>query len=127
MNFFRVTKDGGEKSRVWAHWLVEIKSLFSVALLRFEDGTRDAFHSHAFNSISWVVKGGGLIEEHLDGRVQLHDPGFKPIKTYRDTFHRVKSFGRTWVLTFRGPWSDEWKESENAQEVVLTHGRREIK
>jgi hypothetical protein len=33
MNFLNKTKDGGPESTVWAYWLIEIKSLFSVALL----------------------------------------------------------------------------------------------
>jgi hypothetical protein len=57
MKLLETTKDGGAESTVWAHWLIEIKSLFSVALLRFEDGTRDAFHSHAFGCVSWVICG----------------------------------------------------------------------
>ena len=42
MKFLQTTKDDGEKSTVWAHWLVELKGLFSVAVLRFENGTREA-------------------------------------------------------------------------------------
>lgn len=40
MKFLETTKGGGAESTVWAHWLIEIKSLFSIALLRFEDLAR---------------------------------------------------------------------------------------
>lgn len=127
MNFLNVTKDGGPESKVWAHWLIEVKGLFSVVLLRFEDGSREAFHSHAFNSISWVLRG-TLIEEHLNGTTELHIEGWKPIKTLRSTFHRVTSIGRSWVLSFRGPWADKWEEylPHDDMTVSLTHGRREL-
>jgi hypothetical protein len=127
MQFLKVSKDGGPESRVWAYWLFEIKRLGSVALLRFENGSRDAFHSHAFNSISWVLSG-ELLEFHLDGRVESHKPGWRPIRTLRSTFHRVTSFGRTWVLTFRGPWAPKWSEflPDEGRFVDLVHGRKEV-
>jgi len=125
MKLIEISKDGGPDSTVWAHWLVEIKSLFSVALLRFENGTREAFHSHAFNCISWVLSG-KLEERHADGRVEYHYPSLKPVVTRRSTMHQVFSYGRTWVLTFRGPWADNWKEIEAGEEKVLTNGRKVV-
>jgi hypothetical protein len=125
MKLLETSKDGGAESTVWAHWLFEIKSLASAVLLRFENGTRDAFHNHAFNCISWVLSG-KLEERHLDGRVQYHYPSWKPVITRRETFHQVCSFGRTWVLSFRGPWAKTWEEIENGEEKTLTNGRRVV-
>jgi hypothetical protein len=140
VKFLTTTKDGGAESTVWAHWLIEIKGLFSVALLRFEDGTRDAYHSHAFNCVSWVLK--GELDEHtLPGELarekgwayeaRRYVPSWRPIVTRRSTYHRVRSVGRTWVLTFRGPWSKTWREGVpdgqgGYTERTLTHGRREV-
>ena len=42
MKFLSVSKDGGPDSTVTAYWLVEMKGLFSVALLRFDHGTMEA-------------------------------------------------------------------------------------
>lgn len=124
MRLFYRGKDGGVESHVWGYWLIELKSLFSIALLRFEDGSRDAFHSHAFNSISWVLSG-SLDEEFRDGKGHPLVPSIWPVFTYRDTYHKVTSHGRTWVLTFRGPWARTWKESTpDGIETTLTHGRR---
>lgn len=126
MKFLQTTKDGGEKSTVWAHWLVELKSLFSVAVLRFENGTREAFHNHAFDCFSWVVKG-KLNEEFRDGTTRVHRASLKPFCTYKDDFHQVSSEGRTWVFTFRGPWSKTWREvDETETELTLTHGRKVV-
>lgn len=127
MKFFYHGTDGGPDSVVHGYWLVEIKPLFSIALLCFEDGSREAFHSHAFNSISWVLKG-RLVEHHLRSITQKHTPSLIPIFTSRDTFHKVYSFGRTWVLTFRGPWKKRWKEYLPNEDkfVTLTNGRKII-
>jgi hypothetical protein len=125
--FLEVGKDGGPKSRVDGFWLIRIKSLFSIALLRFAKGSRQAFHSHAFNSRSWLLTG-GLVEVELGGPVKRHEPSLKPIDTKRDTFHKV--FGvkdSNWVLTFRGPWADDWLEVDERGDIIrLTHNRVEL-
>lgn len=123
------SKDGGKESRVWGYWLIEWKRFFSIGLLCFEDGSRDAYHSHAFNCISWVLWGqlGEQLKDYPDS-TWFYYPSFRPVRTYRDTFHKVTSIGRTWVLTFRGPWAETWKEYLPTQnrELTLTSGRIEI-
>lgn len=134
MKLFHKAKDGGPESNVTGYWLIEWKRVFSIALLRFSNGTRDSFHSHAFNSISWLLRG-KLEEQHLHEKMsilprsQFHSPGLVPIVTRRNTFHRVKSWGTSWVLTFRGPWSKTWREFDPAQGVhkVLESGRKVVK
>lgn len=117
-------KDGGPDSTVWGVWLFELKRLGSVALLCFEHGSRDAFHSHAFDSVSWVLRG-KLAEIQLEGGITRYTPSFRPILTRRATFHKVHSIGRTWVLTFRGPWAKTWQEYlPSGRFVTLSDGRR---
>ena len=130
MKLCYVGKDGGKESTVWGFWPIEIKSLFSVALLCFENGSREAYHSHAFNSVSWVLKG-SLYEDCIGGPFlggRRHKAGFRPIYTSRTNMHKVTSIGRTWVLTFRGPWKDTWREWLPLEKRfrTLTHGRREV-
>lgn len=128
MKILRGHKDGGPESNVRC-WGIEIKSLFSIMLLCFGEGSREAFHSHAFNSISWLLKG-GLEEVELEGSLQTtttHVPSLKPIMTYRNTFHQVRGVKqKNWVLTFRGPWCDTWKEKNVHGDQTLTHGRKVI-
>lgn len=132
--FLSVVKDGGPESTVWAHVLFEIKPLASVMLLRFEHGSRDAYHSHAFNCVSWVLSGGGLLEETVEIDTDRHTVSTQwhpmswwlPIITRRTTTHRVYSRGRTWVLTFRGPWAKRWTEIVPGRgAVTLGYGRVE--
>jgi hypothetical protein len=116
MRFFSKAKDGGLESKVTGYWLAEIKSLFSIALLRFDDGSRETYHSHAFDCISWVLKG-ELREEHVSGEVEFHNRSLTPVVTRCSTFHRVFSNGTTWVLTFRGPWARRWAEYDPTRGV----------
>lgn len=137
MKFLTKRTDGGSDSNVMGYWLIEWKSLFSIALLRFSEGSREAYHNHAFNSISWVLKG-HIQETRLETNPLVRmlktfwrtdfKPSFKPIITTRDNMHKVYGIAPvTWVLTFRGPWDKTWKERfNNGDEVTLTHGRKVV-
>lgn len=129
MRFFYRGKDGGDESTVTGFWLIELKWLFSIVLLRFDHGTREAFHNHAFDAISWVLGRGYLVESFADGRTpRAHFRSCRPIITRRGDFHRVRSYGRTWALSLRGPWTKTWLEYLPSEDrfVELGHGRREV-
>ena len=133
MKLFKWRKDGGPESTVSGLFFVEIKKLFSIALLRFEGASRNAYHDHAFNSISIMLKGQLTEYDETDRFCKaapfpnVYLPG-DIIRTGRSTFHRVESEGVSWVLTFRGPWANTWREyrSDEQKYVTLTHGRKEI-
>lgn len=116
-------KDGGPDSKVEGFWLVEIKSLFSIALLRFGRGSREVYHSHAFNSVSWVMSG-GLKEKVRGGPVNYYFPSLNFITTKRNRIHKVYGINDSnWVLTFRGPWSKTWVELSDSGFTVLESNR----
>lgn len=132
MKFFKLMKDGGKESKVWGFFAVEIKKLLSIVLLHFENGSREAYHNHAFHSISWVLKG-RLDEFTLDcntlkDKLVVHKPSFLPVFTSRWNMHMVQSAGDTYVLSFRGPWLNAWMEylPQTKEIVLLTHGRVEV-
>lgn len=127
MKFMSRGPDGGKKSGVDGFWLVEIKGLFSVVLLRFNPGSREAFHTHAFNALTFWLKG-HVTEHHRDGTSQDWRPSWRPKFTGRGTYHKVHAHETTYALSFRGPWQKEWKEyrEKEGREVTLTNGRREV-
>lgn len=57
MRLMSYASDGGINSGVKGLFLIEIKPVFSIVLLRFRKGTREAYHSHAFNAVTWFLKG----------------------------------------------------------------------
>lgn len=125
MKLFHIGKDGGPESKSTGYWLIEAKRLFSIALIRFDGKAREAFHTHSFHAVSWLLKG-QLIEQFIDGTVRVHKPSLKPIVTLRSHFHIVDSVGTSWAITFRGPWVRLWKEFLPKQDtfVTLSPGRK---
>ena len=125
MKLFKRSHDGGKDSGVTGYWLIEAKSLFSIVLLRFSKGSREAFHSHAFNALTWWLKG-SVIEMFLNGGEKRWKPSFFPKYTPRDCYHKIVADEVSWAISFRGPWSKTWKETKAGRETIFTHGRVEV-
>lgn len=125
MKLFKRSKDGGPESPVDAFFIVEIKSLFSVALLRFNKGGREAYHTHAFNAWTWFI-GGDLVEEDINGEFHIYKRNILPKITRRTKNHRVHANTTSWCFTVRGPWAATWTEDDETHHTVLTHGRRVV-
>lgn len=120
--FIGKRKDGGPESRVTG-WFIEWKAVATVCLLRFDGGSRAAYHSHAFHAVSWVLRG-LLLEYVVWGGFNRYRPSVVPVFTARENMHQVVSVGTSWVLSFRGPWSASWYEQVDGVLWQLFHGRR---
>jgi hypothetical protein len=117
--------DGGTKSGVTGYFLIEWKVLFSIGILHFKKGSREAHHNHAFKAFTWWLKG-KVTEEKLNGDTKVFTPSLKPKFTPRENAHKVISHEDTYALTFRGPWKDTWNEFIDGEKITLTHGRKVI-
>lgn len=126
--FFSKAKDGGPNSPVDGYFLFEIKGLCSVALLKFNKGTREQFHTHAFNALTWFISG-NLVEEKVNGDLYLYKRSIFPKITLKSNNHRVIALKDSWCLTIRGSWDNMWTEydKKTGKTTYLTHGRKEIK
>lgn len=122
---FYTKPDGGKESGVIAYFLIEWKVLFSIGVLHFKKGSREAYHNHAFNALTWWLKG-NVTEEKLNLRQKDYKPSFIPKYTSRDNFHKVIAHKDTWCLTFRGNWNDTWQEFKKDTFITLTHGRKQL-
>lgn len=123
---FYFKPDGGKDSGVTAYFLIEWKKVFSIGLLHFKKGSRESFHNHAFNALTWWLKG-KVTEETFMGYKNDYIPSLKPKYTKRSNMHKVIAHTDTWALTFRGPWNDTWREFRSRVGfVTLTHGRVEL-
>src|SRR5687767_12280818 len=103
--------DGGKESGVTGYFLIEWKILFSIGILHFKKGSREAYHTHAFNALTWWFKGRVTEQRYNNPEANKEfKSSFKPKYTKRTCFHKVISHENTYALTFRGPWLDTWKE-----------------
>lgn len=130
LRLFEKAPDGGKHSGVTGYFLIEWKPAFSIAILHFEKGTREAFHEHAFNAITLWLKGRVLEHQLIDtnhGLSIAREYTAGQIKfTSRSMFHKIEALESTWALSFRGPWLDRWREWRFGRVVTLTHGRKEV-
>lgn len=126
--FLVKSHDGGKDSGVTGYWLIEWKRGFSIVLLRFSQGSREAYHSHAFNALTWWLRGevkeeiivnDQVVTKHwLPGRMKL---------TPRNMMHRIMGIAKaSWCLSIRGPWIDTWLERKHGKEYTLKHGREVV-
>lgn len=125
MKFLSKTKDGGPESPVDAFFLFEVKSLGSIALLRFNTGNREAYHTHAFHALTWFLSG-DIVEQDISGTLKPYKRSIFPKITTRNKNHRVIANCTSWCLTIRGPWKSTWTEDTDKATVTLTHGRKVV-
>lgn len=130
MKLLKKGHDGGPDSGVTGYWLIEWKRGFSVVLLNFAPGSREAYHSHAFNAVTWWLKGKAREEFYINEKVKTwswRKSALKPKFTPRQNFHRVIAGPKgAWALSIRGPWKDTWQESKQGEVYSLTHGRVKV-
>ncbi len=123
MRILSKARDGGPDSPVDAFFLIELKSVFSIVLLRFNVGGREAYHTHAFNALTWFIWG-DMVEQDIDGSFKPYRRSLIPKYTPRSKNHRVRAYRPSWCLSIRGPWTDRWTEDNDTHHIVLTHGRK---
>ena len=124
--FFYKKWDGGQDSGVRGYFLVEWKMFFSIGILHFSKGSREAFHSHAFNAFTFWLKGNVTEVKHPENTKLNFAANLKPKYTPRTNFHKIIAHEDTYAVTFRGPWIDYWHEFKNKEYITLTHGRKRI-
>lgn len=116
--------DGGRDSGVTAFFLIEWKPVLSICLLRFSQGSREAYHTHAFNALTWWLKGNVQELFYPTRRGRSWSPSIIPKYTPRSSCHKIMADRTTWAFSIRGPWMDTWEEQRGQKRVVLTHGRK---
>jgi len=127
MKILKKSYDGGPDSGVTGYWLIEWKQAFSIVLLHFSPGSREAFHSHAFNAVTLWLK--GQVAE-VDLQIPMYETKWKPGQfkwTPRNKFHMIIGpESGAWALSFRGPWQKNWQEYKYGKIINLADGRLEV-
>jgi hypothetical protein len=124
MRLLSKAHDGNPDSGVTGYFLIELKWLFSIVLLRFAPTRCDVFHNHAFSAVTIWLKG-KIREFDLHGQTRDYHAGQFKYTPYTK-FHKIESFGTAWAISFRGPWNKYWNEYHVAENktITLTNGRK---
>jgi hypothetical protein len=123
MKLFSWAKDGGPESPVDAFFIIESKRFGSIVLLRFNAGGREAYHTHAFNALTWFITG-DMVEQDIDGVLYTYKRSMFPKYTAKTKNHRVRAYRTSYCVSIRGPWASTWTEDTDTHHTVLTHGRQ---
>lgn len=115
--------------------VLEWKKLFSIKLFHFHktNGSQDRFHTHSFNSVSFLLKGNYVEEVVVDGFVKpLPRNRSKIIYIPKGEFHRITKSDGCKTLLITGPWEPEWVElrelgDSQYQEVFCGAGRTDLR
>lgn len=101
--------------------------MFSLAVLKFNKGSRENFHTHAFHSLTWFISG-DMEELDICGDSYKYKRNLLPKITKRTKNHKVIANKTSWCITIRGRWVDTWTEYNSSKQktIILTHGRKEI-
>jgi len=126
MRFFEKCNGGGDAAPTDIYFLFEIKWLCSIAILKFKKGKSAPCHSHAFNALTWFIKG-DLHEAFRDKKKAPYQykRSVIPKITPRSNCHKITAKSDSWCFTIRGPWLDTWTEyDEETGTTTFTHGRK---
>lgn len=135
LTFFKKKQINNGQQNVTELTILEWKKLFSIKLFHFHKSTgcQDRFHTHSFNSISFLIKG-NYVEEILRGDtvVPYNRNRSRFIYIPSNEYHRITRSDGCRTLLITGPWEPEWKElrelgDSRYQEVSCGLGRVDIR
>ncbi len=108
--------------------IIEIKYLGGIIVNIFNTSNQDRFHSHAFNALSWMIRGHYYEDVIVDGNLlklkKIERSRFIP----RNYIHKItKSSPNAMSITFEGPWESTWNEYfDNGRIKTYSWGRKVI-
>lgn len=111
--------------------LFESKYFGGVWLYNWKTIAQNRFHTHAFNSVAFLLSGRYTEEVIEDGKVvfKVVDQQFKPRFLPKNYCHRIlKADSNTWTVVFFGKWIPYWWEyfSDTKTWVKYSWGRKVI-
>lgn len=115
---------------VTRYTLIEIKWLFSIYLHSIETFAQDRFHTHAFNALMWILRGGytDVIKHGIGPNCPTETKEFRAGDFRyipRELNHKLtRAKPGTLSLLVVGPYSTIWTEETDDNTLrILTRGR----
>lgn len=93
--------------------LFEHKKFGGIWIYNWKTILQNRFHTHAFASYAFLLRGGYTEEVIDDGKIVKREVNqwMKPRHLPRNYTHRIlEAKPKTWTVVFFGPWIDHWWE-----------------
>lgn len=113
---------------LWKLTIFEWKSFLSLYFHIFNTVEQDRFHTHAFDGIAVVLRGGYIEEQMLpDGTIVRHRIGVGIRRIPKKYNHRLlRSRRDSMSLLLAGPWAKTWTEENSSFRRTLGWGHVEL-
>lgn len=126
MKLFTKKKVALGDGHVTQYTILESKRFGGIWLYHWETVDQMRFHTHAFNSICFLLRG-SYTEEVLDrdGAVTLRtvDQWMRPRYLPMGYCHRIlEAKGSTWSIVFFGGWAKSWQEYFPSTDTWVRYG-----
>jgi hypothetical protein len=131
MNFLKRKRIELGKGHIVQYTIFEHKKLGGIWIYNWKTIEQNRFHTHAFNSYAFLLKGSYKEEVIIDGEIherevnQILKPRFLP-KNY---CHRIlEAKPKTWTIVFFGRWDKYWWEyfADKDKWIKYTWGRNKV-
>lgn len=113
MIFFKKKRIELGDGHIIQYTIFESKYLGGIWLYNWKTIKQNRFHTHAFNSIAFLLSGNYLEEVITDGKIKtrLVNQWLKPRFLPKNYCHRILAAStNTWTIVFFGKWIPYWWE-----------------
>lgn len=113
------------------HTIFENKKIGGIWLYNWQTIKQNRFHTHAFSSYAFLLRGSYTEEVIVDGKIveRTVNQRFKPRYLPKNYCHRIlKADPHTWTIVFFGRWIPYWWEyfSDTKTWVKYSWGRKVV-
>jgi hypothetical protein len=105
--------------------LFESKYWGGVWIYNWKTIEQNRFHTHAFSSYAFLLRGSYTEERIVDGKIEENtvNQWMKPRYLPMDYTHRIlEAEPKTWTIVFFSKWKDHWWEYFNDTKTWIKYG-----
>jgi hypothetical protein len=119
------------KGHIEQYTIFECKQLGGIWIYNWKTIDQNRFHTHAFNSVAFTLRGSYIQEVITDDGIEQQQVRklFKPRCLPRNYTHRIlDARPNTWTCVFFGRWSKHWYEyfDDTKTWVQYTWNRKKV-
>ena len=125
MIFFKKKRIELGEGHIIQYTLFESKKLGGIWIYNWKTIEQNRFHTHAFSSYAFLLRGSYIEEVIKDGKIQINhvNQRFKPRHLPTNYTHRIlEAEPKTWTIVFFGKWIKHWWEYFHDTKTWVKYG-----